>query len=373
MLASALAWLWYIAADATCVGGYLLSLRLEPSSWLMLSGWWACSLALPALPLPALLPRSALASLVALCVAVPPLLLQDPALRFIYGMAAAFRALRLLTLLQSRGGKLQWARVSLTVSDLPQTRHQPQQQQSQGVLRAAVLWGYHDVRTLQATSEGACQGTIRCLAACTRHAALALSTHLLLPSVHAKQYAASGPRTLGWAAVRLTLGTARLLGGMGTLSGAAECHLPALHLRPPRPALGSPFQSKSVADFWRSRWNIPVQELLHATGRRLFSGEADRGRRRQCVWVLSGLLHIFGLSLLRPTSGSTATVAASALSVRARGVSGLSLAAFFALQPCLIAAERRWQNICSGVWWTRLAVLSSVQLAVLPSLILTGR
>jgi hypothetical protein len=128
---SALAWLWYFAADATCVGGYLISLRLEPSAWRWLSSWWLGSLALPALIVPQQpqrqrggphqqqqqrLPGPVLSCVVLACVVVPPTRLSSPALRFVYGMAGAFRAMRLRTLLL-------------------------QHERAGAVLSAATLWG----------------------------------------------------------------------------------------------------------------------------------------------------------------------------------------------------------------------------------------
>ena len=128
---SALAWLWYFAADATCVGGYLISLRLEPSAWRWLSSWWLGSLALPALIVPQQpqrqrggphqqqqqrLPGPVLSCVVLACVVVPPTRLSSPALRFAYGMAGAFRAMRLRTLLL-------------------------QHERAGAVLSAATLWG----------------------------------------------------------------------------------------------------------------------------------------------------------------------------------------------------------------------------------------
>ena len=77
-----------------------------------------------------------------------PLLLRTPALRFVYGMAGLFRALRLLVLLRDPvamgeaaasppGGKGGGSGMG---------------RRQRCVLRAAVLWGYHDVRALQPTA-----------------------------------------------------------------------------------------------------------------------------------------------------------------------------------------------------------------------------
>ena len=83
---------------------------------------------------------------------------------------------------------------------------------------------------------------------------VAVATHRLLPAVRSRQLTAVAGRAsfqaLWWSIVRLALGTARLFGGMGVLSAAAEWHLPLLCLRPLRPALDDPFASTSVAEFW---------------------------------------------------------------------------------------------------------------------------
>lgn len=190
---STLGWFWYFAADATCVGGYLCSLRFEPTACRWFTGWWLGSLALPALIIPARgrsiaahmcqkailqlnqpvgsscqeirdyirckygkdpsrkaianalskdiflkyegrfklarehqapardsqshqLLGSAVSVFVTICVAVLPLGLDNAPLRFVYGMAGAFRAMRLRTLL------LEPESIS-------------------GVLSAATLWG----------------------------------------------------------------------------------------------------------------------------------------------------------------------------------------------------------------------------------------
>lgn len=194
---TAAGWLCYFAADLTCVGGYLCSLRLQPTAWRWFTGWWLGSLLLPALIAPvraraatlymceeailslggrvgsshheieqwiltkygkrptpralsnalcnsAFLKRKgrfklarehqeparsqgwrqlhglALSVLVAACVIVLPLRLANAPLRFVYGMAGAFRAMRLHSLLLDPE--------SMNVSN-------------SSVLSAAVLWG----------------------------------------------------------------------------------------------------------------------------------------------------------------------------------------------------------------------------------------
>eukprot|EP01043_Picozoa_sp_COSAG02_P028461 COSAG02_NODE_1725_length_11184_cov_171.211728_6_plen_190_part_00 len=187
----------YFAADLTCVGGYLCSLRLQPTAWRWFTGWWLGSLLLPAFIAPfraraatlymceeailssgnrigsssheikqwilakygkeptsralsaALCRRTflkrkgrfklardyqepasseewrrfhglALSVLVTTCAIVLPLRLANAQLRFVYGMAGAFRAMRLHSLLLDPE--------SMDVSN-------------SSVLSAAVLWG----------------------------------------------------------------------------------------------------------------------------------------------------------------------------------------------------------------------------------------
>ena len=216
------------------------------------------------------------------------------------------------------------------------------------VLRAAILWGYHDVRSLRRAScagdGSALRRTARCIGGTALHAGAAGTAHLLL----SRRFRAV-PRAGG---LRLVLGTLRLYCAMGSLSGAAEAHLHALKLAPRRAALHRPFAAASVAGFWRGHWNTPVQELLSA----VVAASGARGGRRSAVWLLSLALHLCGLGFLLLPCPIAAFAGHAA-----------PIALFFLLQPCLVGAERAVPGL-RGAWWTRLAVLGTAQLVVRPTL-----
>ena len=345
-------WAWYFAADATCVGGYAATVALEPACWRRAAVWWVGSLLLPAAA--PLLPTVLLGVAAAAGVAAVPLLLRSRALRFVYGMAGLFRAMRLLTLLRDRVA-MGTAEPGAGSSSGRRSRMR------RAVLRAAILWGYHDVRSLRRAScagdGSALRRTARCIGGTALHAGAAGTAHLLLSRrLPALPTAGGQPGACWTAAVRLALGTLRLYCAMGSLSGAAEAHLHALKLAPRRAALHRPFAAASVAGFWRGHWNTPVQELLSA----VVAASGARGRRRSAVWLLSLALHLCGLGFLLLPCPAAAFAGHAA-----------PIALFFLLQPCLVGAERAVPGL-RGVWWTRLAVLGTAQLVVRPTLPLAG-
>jgi hypothetical protein len=235
-------WLWYFAADATCVGGYGLTVFLEPSAWRRAGLWWLSTLLLPVLA--PTLPRALLLGATVAGVAGTPLLLQTPALRFIYGMAGLFRALRLLVLLRDPFAMGEAATSQPGGGSGRSNVRGSMSRRQRCVLRAAVLWGYHDVRALKPTAgwpnAGGPQRTCRLhevvkdalVRSVAPYAVITAAAHLLLPIIHARARAAGSASRGGsainaavrlcWEIARLTLGTVRLWSSMALLSGAVS-------------------------------------------------------------------------------------------------------------------------------------------------------
>ena len=130
-------------------------------------------------------------------------------------------------------------------------------------------------------------------------------------------------------------------------------------------AMGAPFSSRSLTEFWGRRWDTAIQKVLVRLIRPVVAATGGGGAALLlAVFAGSGAVHVFLISLLGADAQSCA-----------------SMFAFFAAQAVLVAVDRRAlttrpraagdANVTKTVFmWASLAV--TAPLFVVPVLTLNG-
>lgn len=112
------------------------------------------------------------------------------------------------------------------------------------------------------------------------------------------------------------------------LAGALGLSAPALS--------DTPHRSRSIAEFWSARWNLVVGKVLRD---RVFTPLARRSTRL-AIWATFAVSAAFHAYIMGVAAGTLAAI---------------SSAAFFIVQPVLLAAERklqvrRWSPVARRTW-----------------------
>lgn len=188
--------------------------------------------------------------------------------------------------------------------------------------------------------------------------ATALLAAVLLAAAYATVQGAEGYQGVARYALRWFAGIVLMVAAFELLTAAFRIVAGALGLR--APALSdTPHRSRSIAEFWSVRWNLVVGKVLRD---RVFTPLARRSTRL-AVWA---------------TFGVSAAMHAYIMGIAAGTVAAISSAAFFIVQPLLLAAERklqvrRWSPVTRRAWTLgTLALLSPLFLepvlqAVMPA------
>lgn len=165
--------------------------------------------------------------------------------------------------------------------------------------------------------------------------ATALLAAVLLAAAYAAVQGADGYQGLARYALRWVAGIVFTVAAFELLTATFRIVSGALGLR--APALSdSPHRSRSIAEFWSARWNLVVGKVLRD---RVFTPLARRGTRL-AIWA---------------TFAVSAAMHAYIMGIAAGTVAAISSAAFFIVQPLLLAAERslqvrRWAPVARRAW-----------------------
>lgn len=140
----------------------------------------------------------------------------------------------------------------------------------------------------------------------------------------------------------------KFYGYITAIEAGYRLHLAYYHIRAPK-CFDEPWESKSVQEFWGSRWNLSIAQQLRNL---LFKPLASRGYRNAGLvnmFLGSAALHILPVQQL----GGSAWMMAST-------------GAFFLLQPVLMGMERQFPELCTGKMWVQLALWGVAPLFAVP-------
>lgn len=174
--------------------------------------------------------------------------------------------------------------------------------------------------------------------------AMVLLAAIVLVVAYVAVQAADGYQGMARYALRWFAGIVLIVAAFELLTAAFRILAGALGLS--APALSdTPHRSRSIAEFWSARWNLVVGKVLRD---RVFTPLARRSTRL-AIWATFAVSAAFHAYIMGVAAGTLAAI---------------SSAAFFIVQPVLLAAERklqvrRWSSAARRTWTlVTLALLS---------------